>query len=277
MQRDFSTSSLNFGYTQRIQRPGIALLSPYVYRTNPLFVYTGNPSLLPELDNTLELTYNRFGKNSIIAGVNYAFSNNSIQRVTSLQIDSTNGVKDTVNYTTYENLGTNKTLGVSLNIRLNLSKAFSLGINTRLSHIWLKGSYNGNMYTNQAYTGNAFLFVRYKFDDDYAVSLNGGYASGNITLQSESEGRFFSQCQVSKELLKKKATITLGISNPFSEYLTLKTTTNGADFSQVTYNQVYYRSFSIRFNYRFGRLNSEIKKNQRGINNDDVKGADSPN
>jgi hypothetical protein len=277
LQRDFSTSSLNFGYTQRIQRPGVALLSPYVYRTNPLFVYTGNPALLPELDNTFEFTYNRFGKNSIIAGANYAFSTNSIQRVTSLQVDSSNNAKDTVNYTTYQNLGTNKTLGVSLNIRLNFGKAFSLGLNSRLSHTWLKGSYNGNEYTNQGYFGNAFVFARYKFDDGYAISINTGYASGNITLQSESEGRFFSQCQVSKELLKKKATITFGVANPFSEYLTLRTTTNGGDFSQVTYNQVYNRSFVIRFNYRFGKLNSEIKKNQHGINNDDLKGADSSN
>jgi hypothetical protein len=36
------------------------------------------------------------------------------------------------------------------------------------------------------------------------------------------------------------------------------------------------RSFNFGFNYRFGKLKAEIKKNQRGIDNDDTKGAEKP-
>jgi hypothetical protein len=50
--------------------------------------------------------------------------------------------------------------------------------------------------------------------------------------------------------------------------------TSGPDFEQVSYNQTNYRFFIIRFNYRFGKLNSEVKKNQHGINNDDIKSGD---
>ena len=34
-----------------------------------------------------------------------------------------------------------------------------------------------------------------------------------------------------------------------------------------------YRNYAVRFSYRFGKLNSEIKKNRHGINNDDTKGG----
>jgi outer membrane receptor protein involved in Fe transport len=275
LQRDFKTTSLNFGYTQRIQRPGISQLSPYVNLSNPLFVVTGNPSLRPELDNTFEFTYNRFGKNSIIAGVSYAFSTNSIQRVTSLQTDSLYGIKDTVNYTTYGNVGLNRNLGLNLNLRLNPSQAFSLGINAHLSRLWLKGTYNGTAYSNQGYTGNAFLNSRYKWENGYAVGLNGGYSSGNVTLQGHSEGRVSSAIFVTKDVFKKKGTITFAANNVYAKYLTLKGVTSGPDFSQISYNQSYYRSFFVRFNYRFGKLNSDIRKNQHGINNDDIKGGDS--
>jgi outer membrane receptor protein involved in Fe transport len=275
LQRDFKTTSLNFGYTQRIQRPGISQLSPYVNLSNPLFIVTGNPSLRPELDNTVEFTYNHFGKNSIIAGVSYAFSTNSIQRVSSLQTDSVNGITDTVNYTTYGNIGVNRNLGINLNIRLNPSQAFSLGINSRLGHLWFKGTYNGALYSNQGYTGFAAVNARYKWKNGYAISLNGGYASGSVTLQGHSEGRAFSQLAIAKDMLKKKGTITIAATNFYAKYLTLSTVSSGADFSQISYNQSYYRSFVIRFNYRFGRLNSEIKKNQHGINNDDIKSGDS--
>jgi outer membrane receptor protein involved in Fe transport len=275
LQRNFQVASLNFGYTQRIQRPGISQLSPYVNQTNPLFEFTGNPSLRPELDNNFEFTYNRFGKNSIVAGATYSVSDNSIQRVSTLRVDSTNNIKDTVNYNTYGNIGTNKTFGLNLSIRLNFSQAFSLGVNSRVSRIWLKGNYNGNEYSNQGYFGNAFIFSRYKFNNGLAIGLNGGYSTGSVTLQGHSEGRYFSQCGISQDLFKKKGTISFVVTNPYSKYLTLKSVSRGPDFSQVSNNQVYYRNLSIRFNYRFGKLNREIKKNQRGINNDDLKGNDS--
>ena len=271
IQRNFAKSSVNFGYTQRIQRPGIAQLSPYIYRTNPLFINTGNPGLRPELDNNFELTYNRFGKNNIIIGATYAFSTNSIQRVTSLQLDSVDGAKDTVNYTTYQNLGVNRTLGINLNLRFNFSNAFSLGINSRVSHVWLKGDHNGYLYSNQGYFGNAFINARYKLNHGYAISLNAAYISGNVSLQGHSEGRFLSQYLLSKDLLKNKATVTLAAANPWGKYLNLRTVSSGPDYSQVSYNQTYYRSLFIRVSYKFGKLNSEIKKNQRGINNDDLK------
>jgi outer membrane receptor protein involved in Fe transport len=274
LQRDFKSYSLNFGYTQRIQRPGISQLSPYVNLSNPLFVVTGNPSLRPELDNTFEFTYNHFGKNSVIAGASYAFSTNSIQRITTLQTDSLYGIKDTVNYTTYGNVGVNRNLGFNLNIRLNPSQAFSLGINSHLSRLWLKGAYNGTVYSNQGYTGNASLNSRYKLTNGYAIGLNGGYSSGSVTLQGHSEGRVSSVFYATKDVWKKKGTITVAINNVYAKYLTLKSVSSGDDFSQVSYNQSYYRSFFIRFNYRFGRLNSEIKKNQHGINNDDIKSGD---
>jgi hypothetical protein len=68
-------------------------------------------------------------------------------------------------------------------------------------------------------------------------------------------------------------TIVLVANNPYSKYNTFRTTTNSADFYQTSYFQNYYRSFAVRFNFRIGKLNSDIKKNQRGINNDDTKGS----
>lgn len=67
---------------------------------------------------------------------------------------------------------------------------------------------------------------------------------------------------------------SVAANNVYAKYLTLSGMSSGPDFSQVNYNQSYYRTFFIRFNYRFGRLNSEIKKNQHGINNDDIKQGD---
>jgi len=275
IQRSFKTSSINFGYTQRIQRPGIYNLNPFVDRTNPTFISAGNPQLKPELDNTFELTYSNFTKNSINVGLSYAFSNNSIQNVSSLRTEQVGNKLDTVTYTTFENLGANKTLSLNVHTNLNLTKQFTLGLNGQVNHVWLSGTFDGSMYHNGGFTGNAFGNIRYKFDSGYAISFNAGYFSGNVNLQGSSSAFVFNQYLFSKELFNKKMTLVLVANNPYSKYNTYKSTINSTEFYQNTYAQNYYRSFAVRFNFRFGKLNGNIKKNEHGIENDDTKGGKS--
>ena len=275
LQRSFKNSSLNFGFTQRIQRPGIFQLNPFVDRSNPTFISGGNPALKPELDNTFELTYSNFTKNSVNIGLSYAFSNNSIQNVSSLQAEKVGSKMDTVTYTTFENLGTNKTLGLNINTNMNFGKQFTLGLNGQVSHIWLSGTFNGSMYHNDGFTGNAFGNMRYKFNNGFALAFNAGYFSGNVNLQGKSSDFIFNQYLLSKDFFSKKMTIVLVANNPYSKYNTFKSTINSKVFYQDSFNQNYYRSFAVRFNFRFGKLTSEIKKNEHGINNDDTKGGKS--
>ena len=273
IQRSFKSSSLNFGFTQRIQRPGIFQLNPFVDRSNPTFISTGNPGLKPELDNTFELNYSNFSKNAINIGLSYAFSNNSIQNVSSLHVENSAGKPDTVTYTTFENLGTNKTLGVNVNTNLNITKQFTMSLNGQVNHVWLSGAFNDKMYRNNGFTGNAFGNLRYKFNNGFAIAFNAGYFSGNVNLQGNSSPFIFNQYLLSKEFFNKKFTLVLVANNPYSKFNTFRSTINSADFYQTSYNQNYYRSFAFRLNFRFGKLNSDIKKNQHGINNDDTKGG----
>lgn len=271
VQRKFKTNSLSLGYTQRIQRPGIYQLNPFVDRSNPKFINTGNPNLRPELSNTFELNYSRFGKNSFNAGLSYAFSNNAIQNVSQLTVDNANGKPDTVTTTTYQNLGTNRTLGLNVNTSFAITKKISLSLNGQINHIWLEGQFGGQHYKNDGYTGNAFGNAGYKFGKDYRFGIDAGYFSGDVTLQGQSSRFIYTSYVLTKEFLNKKASISLVANNPYSKYQTYRSSTTTADFTQSVFNQNYYRSFAVRFNYKFGRLNSEIKKNQRGINNDDTK------
>ena len=220
IQRSFKTSSINFGFTQRIQRPGIYQLNPFVDRSNPTFVNTGNPNLKPELDNTFELTYSNFTKNAVNIGLSYAFSNNSIQNVSSLHVEDVGGKMDTVTYTTFENLGTNKTLGLNVNTNMNLTKRFTLSLNGQVNYVWLSGEFESSLYHNEGFTGNAFGNMRYKFDDGFALAFNAGYFSGNVNLQGNSSSFVFNQYLVSKELFNKKLTIVFVANNPYSKFNT---------------------------------------------------------
>ena len=273
IQRSFKSSSLNFGYTQRIQRPVIFQLNPFTDKSNPTFINIGNPGLKPELDNTFELTYSNFSKGSINVGLSYAFSNNAIQNVSSLHQILINDTLRTVTYTTFENLGSNKTLGLNVHTNMNLTKQFTMGLNGQVNHVWLSGKFGDKEYNNDGFTGNAFGNLRYKFDSGFALSFNAGFFSGNVNLQGSSSNFIFNQYLISQEFFKKKLTIVLVANNPYKKFNTFRSTVNSADFYQTSFNQNYYRSLAFRINFRFGKLNSQIKKNEHGIENDDTKGG----
>ncbi|MBB6127970.1 TonB-dependent receptor domain-containing protein [Mucilaginibacter lappiensis] len=263
IQRSLNSSSINFGFTQRIQRPGIYQLNPFVDNSNPKFISTGNPDLRPELNNTFDLTYSNFKKASVTVGLSYAFSNNSIQTISSL--------RDTVTYTTYQNLGSNRTLGFNVNTNFSIIKPLTVSLNGQISHVWLKGVYNDQFFRNGGYIGNAFASFTYKLGDTYRFGYNAGFFSGDVTLQGKSSNFIYNSYTVAKDLFKKKFTVTLVANNPYSKYRAFTNTTNTPDFSQTISRENPYRHFAIRVNYKFGKLNSDIKKNQRSINNDDTK------
>ena len=271
LQRNLKSSNISLGYTDRISRPGIYQLNPFVDLSNPNFINTGNPNLQPEVNHSFEINYSNYTKNSLTVGVSYSFSNNSIQTVTHLQSVSSGGVTDTIPVTTYENLGTNKNLGLNMNINISSIKNLSISLNTQLSHVWLKGTYNGQFYKNDGYTGNAFLNAGYKFGKGFRFGFDAGYFSGDVNLQGKSNAFIYNSYVFSKTFLNKRLTLSAVMNNPYGQFYTFRTTTTTPDFYQLNYNQIPYRSFALRFNVKIGKLNSDIKRNQRGISNDDKK------
>ena len=278
LQRSFKTGSINFGFTQRIQRPGIWQLNPFVDLSNPKFISTGNPNLKPELNNTFELNYSNFSKGSVNVGLSYAFSNNSIQNVSNIVLQTNAaGKQDTITSSTYQNLGTNKSVGFNVSANYTLIKKLSLSLNTQLSHVWLEGYYNRQLYKNNGTTGNASANLGYKFDNGYRFGVDFGYYSGDIQLQGRFSQYIYSSYSASKELFNKKLTIALAASNPYSKFFKFSAITNTPDYNQTAHFYNRYRSFNISLNYKFGKLKSDIKKNQHGINNDDTKSGGKSN
>lgn len=264
MQRSFKTSSITLGYADRIQRPGIWQLNPFVNSSNPNFVEKGNPNLRPVVSHGLELAYSNFKKGSINISLNYKFANNTIEQVV------TPGGADAVSVTTYDNVGKNKRLGADLSINYPITTKFNVNLNGDLQHVWLRGLYNGVFYDNKGFQGDFYTGGSYKFDNGFRTSVNFNYASRYVMLQGKDNNYISSSASVSKEMFAKKATLSLSLSNPFSKYRRIDNYNRTDQFYQLNAFDTYYRRINISFNYKFGRLNSDIKKNKRGISNDDV-------
>jgi hypothetical protein len=265
------TSNLTFGFTQRISRPGIWQLNPFVdSTTNTKYVSTGNPNLRPTVNNNVELSYGNFAHGSINLSAHYSFVNNSIQSVSYV-------AGDDITYSTYANVGKNQGLGLDLSLNTPLTKKWNLNINAELLQVWLKGTYNGTFYTNSGQQGHIFTNSDYKWDSGFRLSTNLGFDSRYVLLQGRDNWYFGYGIGASQDVLNKKATISLFINNPFSKFNTLDFFTQTPQAITYNRNENYYRSFNLSFNYKFGKLSSDIKKAQRGINNDDTTSSGSRN
>jgi hypothetical protein len=264
-QRVLKNSSVTFGFTQRIQRPGIWQLNPFSDRSNPLYINMGNPDLRPAVNNTFELSYGNFAKGSINISSNYAFSNNTIQNIAT--------VNGNVTTQTYANVGKNKRLGLDVSLNYPLTKRMNINVNTEIVRVWIEGFYNNKLYTNSGQQGHVFTNGSYKFDNGYRIGMNIGYDSRYVLLQGVDNYWLGGGASISKDIFKGKGTINLNANNPFKKFNKLDFITKTADFETVNTNQNFYRNINLNFSYKFGKLNATIKKNQRGINNDDASGG----
>ena len=97
-------NNFRLSYNQRLSRPGIWYLNPYVNSTNPEYVSQGNPNLKTEISNSFDLNYGFvLPKFNINISTYTSFTNNSIENVTEL--------RDSIVYSTYNNIVTGKQIG----------------------------------------------------------------------------------------------------------------------------------------------------------------------
>ncbi|HTH81698.1 MAG TPA: outer membrane beta-barrel family protein [Mucilaginibacter sp.] len=263
--KDFKDrSGINLGFTQRVKRPSINKLNPFVDRSNPNFQSSGNPALRPVVLNDIQLAYHVNKKASVNIGFAYDFVHNLDLQISSFD-PNTN-----ITYTTYQNQGKANGLGSFLNINYPITKQWNISLNARMMRFWLTGFVNGVLQESDFYTASSYTSTSYKLDKGWrlnaALSINGRNPTG---LQGSTNGFTSTSFGVNKELVKNKLNFSASVNNPFAQYRYSRTDTHGIDFTQSMNSQVYFRSFSASLNYNFGKLKEGVKKTKRGINNDD--------
>ena len=256
---------VNLGFSQRIQRPGIYQLNPFIDRSNPVFERTGNPGLRPALVNDFQLGYTKSTKGSVSLGVGATLFQDLIFQVSVLD-PATN-----ITRITYENTGRARLLTGSMNINYPLTKRWNASVNARAAHGKVEGVVNGTRQTNQGLMYSVNVSSGYRFEKEWRITVNLNGSGPNVNLQGTSNSMVGTSISVNKELVKEKLLLAAAINNPFTKFRKDHRESFGPNFLQTNDRRDYFRSFQLSLNYKFGRLKGEIKKNKRGIRNDDVQ------
>ncbi len=258
-----NNQSFSVGYTQRLQRPAIYDLNPFVDKSRPNFEFSGNPDLKAVLSHNFELTYGNFNKGSLNVSLSYNYANGTQQRI--FHFDES----DQITKGTVANVGQNDLLGTNISYNLSITPKWTVNANANLNYIWLKGTINGTMAKNEGLTGYAGLNSQYKFENTWKAGISMNYGAPDVMLQGQTNDYFFVNFSGSKDLIKDKLTLSGMLANPFSRYRTFRVTTEGANFIHERVRQNFYRRVNVSLNWKFGKLTDGIKKNERSISNDD--------
>ena len=257
------TQSIKASYTQRLYRPSIWSLNPYVNDADPKNVSYGNPELDEEIAHTFNLTYSNFSqKFNLNFSLNAAITDNSIERYSF--------VEDGVRYTTYDNIGSNQWYGVNLYASYRPNGKVNIYLNGRYNYTIIEADKRLNR-RNEGSNAGGNIGARFVFWKGGSVSVNGGGSTPWQMLQGKQSGYYYTQFGVSQKFLKDKMDVGCYISDPFWRKIHYKMDMDDPTF--ITHSESYRMGQTVRFSvtWRFGKMNTQVKKARRGITNDDQR------
>jgi outer membrane receptor protein involved in Fe transport len=260
--------TIKLSYTQRLSRPGIWYLNPYINNSDSMNVSYGNPSLKAEVSHSLELGYSYFTpKFNLSATSNTSFVNNSIESISEVQ---TNGAT----VTTFKNIGKDQRYGLNLYISYRPSGKLNFSFNGGGNYSKMEAS-NDYVITNEGFSYSGTLGGRWTLWKDGSVFDYFGYFSPGITLQGKTSLFYYISFGASQYLLKRKLMLSLSMIDPF--WYKKKYTNESKDITFFSRSESTYLAQYVRFSvtYNFGKMDLQVKKARRSIQNDDVKSGGS--
>jgi outer membrane receptor protein involved in Fe transport len=264
------SSSVRLSYNQRISRPGIWYLNPYVDNSNPSAIQQGNPDLNPEISNSFSVNFSNITpKLTINTNLYTAFTNNSIERVSSLLNDSTT-------FTTFKNIGLSTRSGLSLSVNWQPSKLLRINGNGSGGYVNMSTN-DGSGLKNKGVNYGFQAGVQYTLPYELKLSMNGGYSSPNISLQGNYSGYYYYNTSLSHDFFNKKLNVNLRASNFITKTRSFNSSMATTEYKSNTIYSYVFRNFGVTVVYSFGKLKEQIKKVQRTIENSDIKGGGQSN
>lgn len=274
---DFTNGFIKLSYSRRLERPDYGDINPFLNRSDPYNITTGNPFLKPEIGNNTELGLNKsFGKSgNVYIALIERINTQDHKRITTFypEYQAGDSVLTNVSVTNVQNTGTEYNTGINVSGSYNIKEKLSLRGNVFATHRYLMTSIgNGNIDAGIRLRVN--LNISYVFPHNLVAEAFGNYNSATNNIQGRSPQNVSYTMAFRKQFWGKKASIGVTATNLFNEYTRQVTTINTSSYTSYSVRSVPYRSIGISFTYKFGKL--EFKKNKEEenyLNNQPVMGG----
>ena len=183
-------NELQMSYTRRINRPNFFQLIPYTDYTDSLNITRGNPNLVPEFTNSMEMSYSKNlpHNNTLMASIYYKYTTDLITRYLDTFTNQLTGKPGYVN--TWVNANSSQTMGAELTTVMNVTKWFDFTANLNLynSYINTDNVYGSSQPNLWSWFGK--LTTNYKLPWKVKLQVTGFYQSKTNMPVNQGGGGF---------------------------------------------------------------------------------------
>ncbi|MEY3178660.1 MAG: hypothetical protein RJB42_901 [Bacteroidota bacterium] len=275
------TQDLQFSYARKINRPNFFQILPFVDYTDSLNISRGNPDLIPEFTNSLELNYQKSFKksHSVFISAYFKQTDNLITRYQIKEESTTPGKDILIN--TFINANSSRAYGLELTSRNPVTKWLEITTNLNFFNSSINSSNLQVDLNNSLWSFFGKINANIKLPSNFTLQLAGDYRSKTILPQSSSnrggggggwggfvqtsaqgyiEPNYGIEFALRKDFLKdKKGSLTLSMNDVFKTKV-FGSYSESQFFTQTNSRRRDWQVLRLNFNYRFGKVDASIFK-----------------
>ena len=132
---------------------------------------------------------------------------------------------------------------------------------------------DGGTLRNHGWNLYAYGGAQQTLPKDWRLSFNIYTLTPRVTLQGRSSSYSSYSLSIQKSWLKKRLNLTLSATNFLKKYKYYNSTMDDSYFHSDNWSKSDVQRFSLSISYRIGELKASVRKAERSISNDDVKGG----
>ena len=256
---------LTVGYTQRLNRPGIWYLNPYVNDSDPMDISYGNPDLHTVVRNAITVGHRKSSQKWNL-GINLGayFTTNNIESISRMYADG-------VRHSTYENIGKNQRYQLNTNFSFRSGQKLNIYLYSAASYTNV--SYSEASLSNSGFSFNGSLGCNLMLWKGSSIYANAYIYGGEVSLQSKYPYFYMTNFGISQRFLKEKLSLSLGITEPFRAKQIYTFEYIDTTYKSHSESSRYVRSANINAFWRFGKFNANVKKARKSSSDDKMEGG----
>ena len=250
-----SKSKIKFSYSKRVQRTTTFKMNPFPEREHSETLEQGDPNLLPEFIDNIEIGYdNNLSENfSFFSNLFFRKTNNLINRVNTVYNDS-------ILNRIYSNVGNSTLYGLELGLQFKPIKKWSNYFGGNIFYQDINGEFDNLPVETNALVYSFNFNSTFKFNSSSSIQFGLNYLSKRITAQGEDSRFYLPSLTVKKSFLDNSLVMSLqwlnmdmGLINTNEQRIT----TSKENSFFTTTNYVYEVDvFLLNVSYNFNRKKS---------------------
>ncbi|GGH36559.1 TonB-dependent receptor [Dyadobacter endophyticus] len=247
---------------RRINRPNYQMLNPFVFYRDQYTYSAGNPHLIPQYQDRLELKYQH--KNFLNMGLSYNRFTNGIFTTIQAQGDTFTSRPD--------NIARGYMVLLNTSVSGQLTSWWYNNTTLRLSRITLKGPLYTEALNYATNVARLELNNYFNLGNGWNAEVGGYYASRDVNGQAQTSGMFRVNGGIQKKIWKGKGTVAMNFEDLFHSwvYHNRSFSIRQSDYYQVGRTDT--QRISIALNYKFGKDTFTRKRRHNNNASDDEKG-----